>query len=123
MTGQHDRVPHSRHELYKKVAVTTVPYINGHLTPLGMAKGTPLGDWYANTFLTEAFNPYDTAYIEWRNPKTRTSPIVEQMNGAEKVFIPAYRQLNRLMAGNLLARVRRKQAVHMFRKDGVVPFS
>jgi hypothetical protein len=103
MTRQHDWVPHSRHPLYKKVAVTTVPYINGHLTPLGMAKGTTLGDWYANTFLTEAFNPYDAAYVEWSNPKTRTSLTVEQMNGAEKVFIPVYRRLFRLMTGNLLA--------------------
>ena len=102
MSSRADWVPRNRKELYDKVVVGTVPYLNARLARFGMGDATPLGTWYATVFIPEAYEPFVASYGSWENPATRTPIIIVDMKNAEAKFIAQYRKLYRLLKANPL---------------------
>ncbi|MDR1644698.1 MAG: hypothetical protein LBS05_02570 [Tannerellaceae bacterium] len=97
-----DWLPSNHLELYKKVTGYTVPYLDAHLEEFGMKPGTPLGDWYAGTFKVEIYAPYVEAFENWSNSAQRTPISAVALRDAERILIPAYRNLYRMLKNNPL---------------------
>ncbi|MDR2809005.1 MAG: hypothetical protein LBB84_00395 [Tannerellaceae bacterium] len=95
-------LPHSRQKVYEKVTEVTVPYLDANATRFGMEDTAVLGKWYKQEFSAKGYNPYVTAYAAWVNPETRTPIAIAAMREAEKVFLPYYRELYKLVKANPL---------------------
>jgi hypothetical protein len=88
-----DWLPRNHAELYRQ-AVMTRDYIlvPANRTRMGFAPDTPQGVWF-DTVFTPAFEKVSSCYANWQNPAERTPRITTQLQEAEAVFIPEYRQL------------------------------
>jgi hypothetical protein len=95
-------LPQSRQKVYEMVTELTVPYIDANLVRFGMTDTSPLGKWYLQEFSAKGYNPYVAAYTPWANPATCTPLVIRTMSDVEKVFIPYYRELYKLMKANPL---------------------
>jgi hypothetical protein len=59
---------------------------------IGLESGTPLGNWIDGVFYPKYSNFHDT-YVAWKDKATRTKIKIDNLNDAEKEFIPVYQRL------------------------------
>jgi hypothetical protein len=65
-----------------------------------MEETTTIGKWYSGPF-TKAYNRFVTAYAGWEDAGQRTPMIVSEMEGAQKEFVPLFRELYKHLRGNI----------------------
>ncbi|MDR3133124.1 MAG: hypothetical protein LBU42_03775 [Prevotellaceae bacterium] len=97
-----DWIPQARQERYHLAERTTHYLINpARRTRMGLAPDTPLGQWLDNTFIP-AFTNVTGAFTAWSDQANRTPIVIATLVMTEKVFIPLFRQLYRLLKGDPL---------------------
>jgi hypothetical protein len=90
--AKHDWIPAKHEELYEQ-SIQTVSYLTPEVRKrIGLGIGTPIGVWYDTIFLDQ-YGLFTTAFLNWRNPSTRTPVIIRVLLDERKEFVTVYRQL------------------------------
>jgi hypothetical protein len=94
-------LPTNRKELYDLLLQATA-YIDANLDRFGMQETTVIGKWDQD-FYDGPCRKYKDAFLKWENASTRTKADTDDMIDAEKLFLPAFRKLYKIMTANPVA--------------------
>jgi hypothetical protein len=89
--------PTARKDQHELIATTTAFMSDPtNRTRVGFDTSTPNGIWYDSTYSPKLII-YNSKYTLWINPATNTQMVRGDLNDAEKVFFPLYREFHGLV--------------------------
>jgi hypothetical protein len=91
-------MPKGRLELLRQAKKVT-EVTDANLVLFGWQETTVAGKYY-QAFFDGPFTTFKNAVEAWEDPATRTPVIIEKVIEAEKVFIPAYREIYAALKAN-----------------------
>jgi hypothetical protein len=98
MTTRKQWLPTNRKAVYD-LLVQATGYIDANLNRFGMQDTTVIGKWYQD-FYDGPNHKFKQAYLEWEDSSTRTKEDADNMNDADKLLRPAFRELYKIMTAN-----------------------